>query len=125
MFRKKDDLEEYYKERKIRKHDNKYEMELERKVLGKENKKTGQKILGTILGIIGIIFILCILIKQPFIMGIIDSHVSTVICIAIFPVLFFVSAFFIEHDEETNEKSIFGFNFDFSEKDDLKENEEK
>lgn len=37
MFRKKDDLEEYYKERKKEKKYNKYEIELERKVLGKEN----------------------------------------------------------------------------------------
>ena len=51
MFRKKDDLEEYYKERKKEKKYNKYEIELERKVLGKENHQIFQKFLGIIIGV--------------------------------------------------------------------------
>lgn len=102
MFRKKDDLEEYYKERKKEK---KYEIELERKVLGKENHQFFQKFLGIIIGLAGIAFIISILIKQSFIIRIMDNPILTVGSGFIIPVIFFIIAFFLESTGNENKKT--------------------
>ena len=104
MFRKKDDLEEYYKERKKEKKYNKYEIELERKVLGKENHQIFQKFLGIIIGVAGIAFIISILIKQSFIIRIMDNPILTVVSGFIIPVIFFITAFFLESTGNENKK---------------------
>ena len=104
MFRKKDDLEEYYKERKKEKKYDKYEIELERKVLGKENHEIFQKFLGIIIGVAGIAFIISILIKQSFVIKIMDSSIGAIISAFTIPVLFFIFAFFLESDENENKK---------------------
>ena len=104
MFRKKDELEEYYKERKKEKKYDKYEIQLERKVSGKKNNQIFQKFLGIIIGVAGIAFIISILVKQSFIMKIMDNPILTILSGFTVPILLFITAYFLESNKNENKK---------------------